>query len=604
MRRHSNAVLSAAAGAVAVLLLSDCSGSGATGGATTTGATTSAATVQSTTGAGLSGATGYNAAFDHIVNPSTKQGGTLNLLMASDFDSWDPQRSYAGGAWNMMRLYVRSLIGYKSVNGSKYSLEPDLATNMGTHNANYTEWSYTLKPGLEWADGKPITAADIQWGISRLWASGNGVTGGPSSYFTSGLKAPKKYAGPYDSGPNTVGMTVSGDNKITFHLAGPNADFNYLMAMPASAPVPAKTEGGTGFVGADYGKHPMASGPFEIQSYTQNQQMVFVRNPHWKTRTDQIRRPLANKVVVTIDSSPDDIGQKLKAGTADGMTNGPVDPAFQAQILTNPTLKTNADDPSYAYTNYLTIQPSVIPNLHCRRAIFYAADKSQVLRAFGGVTAGTVAGSMTPPGIAGYDPKLNPYPMGSGGSADDAKAKEELSKCGKPTGFTTKLAYAVPSSQRVNAFKALQPELARVGIKVIGATQNTSAFYTSFIGSPRNVKSQGLGIAMAGWAPDFPTPVGFYQSIASGNAIAQTGNSNYPSLDDPVVNKIIDNGPSGNSTVADWARLNQQVMNDAVFDPMYWARSLYYRNPRLTNVTCDNALAFGTYDWVNVGVSG
>jgi peptide/nickel transport system substrate-binding protein len=45
-------------------------------------------------------------------------------------------------------------------------------------------------------------------------------------------------------------------------------------------------------------------------------------------------------------------------------------------------------------------------------------------------------------------------------------------------------------------------------------------------------------------------------------------------------------------------------MKDAVYLPYVWGRTLYYRNPRLTNVTCDNALAFGIYDFVNVGVGG
>ena len=45
-------------------------------------------------------------------------------------------------------------------------------------------------------------------------------------------------------------------------------------------------------------------------------------------------------------------------------------------------------------------------------------------------------------------------------------------------------------------------------------------------------------------------------------------------------------------------------MKDAVYLPILFGKSLYYRNPRLTNVTSDNALAFGLYDFVNVGTGG
>ena len=43
-------------------------------------------------------------------------------------------------------------------------------------------------------------------------------------------------------------------------------------------------------------------------------------------------------------------------------------------------------------------------------------------------------------------------------------------------------------------------------------------------------------------------------------------------------------------------------MNSAVYLPFLDGKTLYYRNPRMTNVTCDNALGFGIYDFVDVGV--
>jgi peptide/nickel transport system substrate-binding protein len=45
-------------------------------------------------------------------------------------------------------------------------------------------------------------------------------------------------------------------------------------------------------------------------------------------------------------------------------------------------------------------------------------------------------------------------------------------------------------------------------------------------------------------------------------------------------------------------------MASATYLPMLWEKTLYYRNPRMTNVTCDDALAFGIYDFVNIGVGG
>ena len=143
----------------------------------------------------------------------------------------------------------------------------------------------------------------------------------------------------------------------------------------------------------------------------------------------------------------------------------------------------------------------------------------------------------------------------------------------------------------------------RSAFKLPRPPTTASSYYSTFIGSPQNLKNQGIGIAIAGWGADFPTGVGFFQSITNGNAILPTGNSNYPSLNDPTVNKVLDKAPAGKATEADWQSLNNAIAQSGTYLPVLYEKTLYYRNPRMTNVTCDNALAFGIYDFVNVGVT-
>jgi peptide/nickel transport system substrate-binding protein len=444
---------------------------------------------------------------------------------------------------------------------------------------------------------------DVKYGVERLFAS-DVITGGPVSYFQQGIKAPANYAGPYKSGDDPDITTTA--NTITFNLTGPNSDFNYLMAMAASAPVPYKTEGGAGYMGATYTKKPMASGPFMVSSYTPGKNLVFTRNPYWTQASDTIHHPLVNEVDLTIDTNPEDLDSQLKAGTLDANAAtgaGGLTAAFQSYVLTNPTAKAQADDPATANTEYLTVMQTVITNLDCRKAIFYASNKASMLAAEGGPTAGTLAGAMTPPGITGYDPTLNPYPTGADSTGDLTMARQELATCGKPNGFDVNFAYPTPSSKAPLVFAAEKAALARVGIILKAVTDDASTYYSTFIGAPKNIIDKQIGMALAGWGADFPTNVGYYQSIANGNAIVQTGNSNYPSLNDPAVNTILNNAPKGLASSADYTTLNKQVMADAVYLPMYFGNTLMYRNPRMTNVTCDNALAFGNYDFVNIGVS-
>lgn len=585
MRLRSKRLAIVAVAAAAAIALAGCTSSGGSNG-----------------GGSSSGTPSFNAATNAVYNPSTKVGGTLKLIAASDCDSWDPARTYYGFCWNLQRLFSRTLVGYKKLNGTKFELAPDMATGMGKSSDDFKTWTYTLQSGLKYSNGKTITTQDIKYATERLFAT-DVINGGPTFYFTGLIDAPSSYAGPYKSGdlPDSAVSTTS--NTITFHLKKSFADFDYLMALPTTAPVPYKTENGPSYTGATYGKDPVSSGPYVFSDYTQNKSVTFTKNKYWKQSTDQIRKPLVNEVTYTIDSDPNDIDSKLKAGTYDAKADTRIGTTLQAQVLSNPKLKQYADDPAGDNTDYFVIPASVIPNQYCRQAIFYATNKAAIQQAYGGAAAGTIAGSFTPPGVPGYDPSYNPYPSGSGNTGDLTKAKEALTKCGKPNGFSTNFTYSTPSETGPKIFQAEQTALARVGIKITAATDAASSYYATFVGSPAHVKSAGLGIINAGWGADFPTYYGFYNNIANGASILPTGNSNYGSLNDPTVNQILDDTASA-STQATGEKLNKAIMASAQNLPLLWGKNLYYRNPRLTNVTSDNALAFGIYDFVNVGVGG
>ena len=79
---------------------------------------------------------------------------------------------------------------------------PDLATDTGTSSDGGKNWSFTLKDGIKWEDGKPITCEDFKYGASRVFAT-DIITGGPN-YLLSYLDIPKDpktglpaYNGPY-----------------------------------------------------------------------------------------------------------------------------------------------------------------------------------------------------------------------------------------------------------------------------------------------------------------------------------------------------------------------------------------------------------------------
>ena len=141
---------------------------------------------------------------------SDRTGGTLRLVSA-EIDSLDPQRSYLPGVWNLMRLYTRTLVTYSSKPGHTDELVPDLATDLGTPSEDGLSWTFTLRDGVRFENGRPITSRDVKYGIERSFAS-EVIVGGPT-YVVDLLDDPgNQYAGPYqDESADKLGLPSIAD---------------------------------------------------------------------------------------------------------------------------------------------------------------------------------------------------------------------------------------------------------------------------------------------------------------------------------------------------------------------------------------------------------
>jgi peptide/nickel transport system substrate-binding protein len=592
MRNIRGSARLVAVGAVGVIALAAC---GSSNSSSTPGTSGSAVT------------TGYNAGVTSVVNPSTVTGGTLKLGESGDVDSYDPARTYYAYSWDLQRLFTRSLMGFPGEPGAGGNVVvPDLATAPPTISADGKTYTYKIYDGLKWDDGTPLTTADIKYGIERLWAT-DVINGGPSQYYLCLLdtcvNGTPQYKGPYaDPTGGLTSIQTPDATTITFTLNKPYADFNYLMALPASAPVPKARD-----TKADYGKKPASSGPFMFQSFTPNSLTTWVRNPNWSQATDKIRKPMVNTVTLTVDSNQADLDQRLAAGDVDLIVDGSILTTDRAKYLSNPTLKAGVDNPATSFIRYMAVMQTVAPltNVNCREAVFYAFDKAGYIKIRGGDTGGSVAFSMTPNGIPGFDASFNPYPNGADYSGDITAAKAALTKCGQPNGFSISMAY-VNTGIGPALFASVQAALGRVGIKVTSAPADQSQYYATWIGSPQNIINKHIGIAVAAWGPDVPSVGGYWNSIANGSLILPTGNSNYPSLNDPVVNQALADA----TQTTDQAKqatlgttINQQVMKNAVYLPIQTDKFFTWRPPHLTNVFINQGLGW-FYDYVQVGTGG
>src|SRR5215467_16148676 len=297
MSRYTMAGL-ASVGAAAALALAACGG----GSSTTTG------------GGGSSGATGFNAAVNNVVSPSTHKGGTVIFDNSSGPDSADAGNTYYAFNLNFTRLYATPLTTYKRCPGYTCgnNVVPGLATALGTPSQGGKVWTYHLKSGVKFEDGTPVTSADVKYAVERTFDR-TVLPNGPS-YFASLLAGnAAKYPGPFKNrSKNIMGLTAittPDASTIVFHLKQPFADFNYVVALPQTAPVPPGKDKGT-----NYQLHPLSTGPYMFQSYQLNKQMTLVPNPQWNPSWNPQVKQLASKVIVNLNVNANDIDNRLLAG--------------------------------------------------------------------------------------------------------------------------------------------------------------------------------------------------------------------------------------------------------------------------------------------------
>jgi peptide/nickel transport system substrate-binding protein len=543
----------------------------------------------------------FDAGNTSVVNASKTTGGTLNYGMTNTPDSTDPGNTYYAYNWNFTRLYARPLLTFQPAPGNAgLNLVPSLATGLGQVSNNGLTWTYHIQSGLKYEDGSPITTKDVKYAIERSNYARDVLPNGPT-YFAQYLADPT-YPGPYkDPSPDKMGLTsieTPDATTIVFHLQTPFADFNYLVANPQTAPVPPAHD-----TGAQYQTHPWSSGPYKFSTYNPNTGFTMVKNTFWDPKTDPYTKQLVDKITVAYNLQAADLDARLLDGSIDIDLSGTgVQTAARSKILSTPSLKNNADAALSGFLWYGAINTQVIPNVDCRRAINYAVDKTVQQAAYGGpVAGGDIASTVLPPNIAGYQ-KFDNYAATTQVHGDLVAAKSELQKCGQPNGFTFNIAARSDRPKEVAAATGIQQALAKVGIKA-DILQYPSGQYTgTFAGSPQFMQQHNIGIALYGWAADWPDGFGFLQQIADGRAIKQAGNANISMLNDPQINSLFDQAAAStdaNTRNQIYAQIDKIMMDQAVVLPEVYAKSLLYRSPKLTNVYV--TAAYGMYDYTQIG---
>jgi peptide/nickel transport system substrate-binding protein len=484
-----------------------------------------------------------------VTTPKASAGPTFPVFRVAEdtsIDYLDPGLTYSPEGLNVIWNVYLPLLGYRHVNGAGGStIVPYLARTLPKVSAHGRTYTLFLRRGLKYSNGQPVKASDFKATVERDFKLDS--PGAGYFYNIVGADAARQAKGGHISG--IVADDATG--KIAISLKTPQGDFANVLASEFAAPVPANAPD------SDTSTHPLpATGPYVIQSYAPNKQIVEVRNPQFHAAQLGGNVPAGNPDKVVWDIVGD-------AATALKRTTAGQDDWDPQQIPPGSLAETEAKygDQLKVYTSpntyYFFMNMRVAPfnKLAVRQAVNYAIDRKALVAIYGGLARPTE--NILPPTYPSYS-KHSLY------RHDVAKARQLVKQAGATGARVTVW----------NHDRGLDPKATEYLVKVLDsiglkAKQHivTSAVYWATVGN----EATNAQIGFADWFQDYPHPLDWFDVLLNGERITKTYNNDYANFDDKVVNAEIDalnKQPIPTSPVnSRWASLDRQIMLEAPWAP-------------------------------------
>jgi peptide/nickel transport system substrate-binding protein len=539
---------------------------------------------------------------------TAKSGGTLYILGQGPVAAWDPQRLNVGADMAFAgRVFQRTLTAWAPATSQDMlpALAPDLATDTGKAGAGGKTWSFTLRKDAAWQDGKPVTCADVKYGVSRTFATSQ-ITGGLTYAMdfldvASNSDGSSSYGGPYTKTGQAAfdrAVTCSGLT-ITFKLVRAVPDFNQVVALPAFAPVRSDKDRGAAATTDIFSDGPyMLKGPWQ-----KGKGATFVRNPRWRQGSDVVRKAHPDRLVYR-DGVPVEIALArimTNAGPDSfAVTAASAPQVLQNNILSNPAITARSSNPRGPFVDYLlpNFARPAMANPSVRAALAMATNRAAYLTALGGASAAETTYAMINKSLPAYR-AFNPLKVPLRG--DVARAHTLLKASGLTLPVKITVAYR-KGSPADNAMAALQQTWQAAGFSVtlVGIEKD----YFSNIAAVQNSRNYDVmwAVGSAQWPSGSSVIPSLFDSRV--NLSASSSGQDYGRFSDPATSTKIDAAakiPDASLREKAWADLDQSLAQNVAAIALTNSRSVFVHGAGVTNYVDSQAL-FGTVDLATVSL--
>lgn len=311
-------------------------------------------------------------------------GGEFRVLLPAEPVDLDPNSFHD----EIAMLIAPNLYSRLAMLDADARLHPDLAERWEV-SPDGRRYTFHLRQGVHWHDGRPFEAADVQWTLEGLGNSGGGGGSGQTASFAA------------EALRRIDRVETPDEHTAIVHLREPWAPFLSTIADIGAFILPRPTPGSP----ERSPKTAIGTGPFRLAEWTPGKRIVLTAN-HSFFRPG----PFLDRVIYTFEPDPSRGPTLMTSGQVDSVVMRPSLSLFP-QLARDERLRVFTSPSSGRYYLAFNLRRKPFDDLRVREAVNRALDRPALLeRALHGYGAAGY-GFYTPAVAWAYDPDAQAPPL-------------------------------------------------------------------------------------------------------------------------------------------------------------------------------------------------
>lgn len=481
-------------------------------------------------------------------------GKTLIITSLSDVNSLDPAIGYDTVSWPTESLVYRGLVTWDD---ESKEVIPALAEKVDASSDGLV-FTFTLRPGVKFSNGRDITADDVLYSFERLL---NPATASPGSFIYDLIDGAQAYL---DGSAATIsGIKVLDPATIEFTLSRPEWTFLQRMALPFASIV---AKEGVEAAGDQFGRQPLGAGPFILTSWESGVRLTFERNPYYYREG----YPKVDAIHLDVGVDPSVMVLRVENGEADTSLDF-IAPADYPRIAEDTLLKDRMILSPTPNVQYLAFNAREAPfnDVKVRQALSMAVDRDRIVTLLNGRPL--AANGLFPPNLSGDNPDLGPL------AYDPEGAKALLVEAGYADGLSTQI-YATTDPGDQTVVQAIAQDWETVGVK----TEIVALEFSQILDIMYGEDPGQMPVLYIGWYADYPDPSDFYQPLLQCNSANNTGGFCNEALDAQEAAAALI--PPGDERWTAYGALEAAINEDMPWVFVYYGRNFFYTSERVKDL--------------------